>query len=230
MSSEYSSTDLSTLTFGSHSLRTQVDDHGEIWWVAKDVGDLLGLLNTRKSLAKCPANELGVTTGYTSAGLRQMITVNELGVYRLIFQSRKPEAEAFKLWVFKVLRTLRQTGAYVMPGRGPSKSSHHLPPKLRSVQEMAHVSEMLLAVWTTLRQAEGPLTNTEIAAKTCVQLRTVQRHTRYLLQLGLLDLYETFPQHLFLIAEQADKRHAAYYQRLERLAAIVEQRQHRLFA
>jgi hypothetical protein len=43
--------------------------------------------------------------------------VNEPGLYRLIFQSRKPEAEKFKTWVFTdVLPQIRRTGAYAQPG------------------------------------------------------------------------------------------------------------------
>lgn len=42
-----------------------------------------------------------------------MICINEPGLYRLIFQSRKPEAEKFKRWVFHdVLPQIRKTGSY----------------------------------------------------------------------------------------------------------------------
>jgi hypothetical protein len=42
-----------------------------------------------------------------------MLTVNEPGLYRLIFQSRKPEAEKFKTWVFTaVLPQIRRTGTF----------------------------------------------------------------------------------------------------------------------
>jgi hypothetical protein len=42
-----------------------------------------------------------------------MLTVNEPGLYRLIFQSHKPEAEQFKTWVFTaVLPQIRRTGAF----------------------------------------------------------------------------------------------------------------------
>ena len=47
-----------------------------------------------------------------------MLVVNEPGLYRLVFQSRKPEAEAFKTWVFtEVLPSIRKTGTYTVPGR-----------------------------------------------------------------------------------------------------------------
>ena len=40
--------------------------------------------------------------------------VNEPGLYRLIFKSRKPEAEGFKRWVAQeVLPKIRKTGGYI---------------------------------------------------------------------------------------------------------------------
>jgi hypothetical protein len=45
-----------------------------------------------------------------------MLFINEPGLYRLIFKSRKPEAESFKTWVFtEVLPSIRKTGAYAEP-------------------------------------------------------------------------------------------------------------------
>jgi prophage antirepressor-like protein len=41
-------------------------------------------------------------------GLRKMLIVNEYGIYETVFESRKPEAKAFKRWVFDLLKTLRQ--------------------------------------------------------------------------------------------------------------------------
>lgn len=45
-----------------------------------------------------------------------MLIVNEPGFYRLIFQSRKPEAKKFKCWVFhEVLPSIRKNGYYISP-------------------------------------------------------------------------------------------------------------------
>ena len=42
-----------------------------------------------------------------------MLTVNEFGLYSLIFTSRKPEAKRFRKWVTsEVLPAIRQTGRY----------------------------------------------------------------------------------------------------------------------
>ena len=101
------------LTFNKHTVRTVIID-GVPWFVAKDVSDVLGLKNVSKSLKNFPENEKGVTTGYTLGGSQEMLIVNEPGLYRLIFQSRKSEAEQFKTWVFtSVLPQIRQTGFFI---------------------------------------------------------------------------------------------------------------------
>ncbi len=53
---------------------------------------------------------------HTPGGPQSVTVLSEPGLYRLIFQSRKPSAEAFKKWVFgEVLPSLRKTGAYAIP-------------------------------------------------------------------------------------------------------------------
>ena len=50
--------------------------------------------------------------------------ITESGVYKLVFKSRKPNAEAFTDWVTdEVLPTLRKTGSYEMPKQKPEKKN-----------------------------------------------------------------------------------------------------------
>jgi len=88
------------------------------WFIAKDVCDILGIQNYRDTLAKqIPENEKGVDTIYTPGGKQKLLTVNEPDLYRLVFQSRKPEAEKFKTWVFtEVLPSIRRTGMFLPEG------------------------------------------------------------------------------------------------------------------
>ena len=58
---------------------------------------------------------LSSTEGHSSkrGGARFLNVVNEPGLYRLIFSSRKKEALEFQLWVYhEVLPSIRQTGSY----------------------------------------------------------------------------------------------------------------------
>lgn len=95
------------------------DKDGEPWFVAKEVCDILGVSNSRDAISRrIPAEErASVVLTDVSSSTRNTITanvVNESGLYRLIFTSRKKEAEAFKNWVFSVvLPTIRKTGGYI---------------------------------------------------------------------------------------------------------------------
>jgi len=101
------------LSFQSRAVRTVLIG-GAPWFVAKDVCDILGLGNTTETLRNFPVDEKGFNTTDTPGGKQEMVIVNEPGLYRLIFQSRKPEAERFKSWVFNtVLPQIRQTGAFI---------------------------------------------------------------------------------------------------------------------
>lgn len=58
--------------------------------------------------------------------------LTESGVYKLVFKSRKPDAEKFTDWVTdEVLPTLRKTGSYEMPKKKPTYKE-----KLPSVNQM----------------------------------------------------------------------------------------------
>lgn len=113
------------------SVRTKVID-GVPWFVGKDVCDLLGLVNSRKSLQALDEDEKGVTNCYTLGGNQNLTFINESGLYHLIFISRKPEAKAIRRWVTgTVLPSIRRTGSYSISNNRP-ESTNRLPlPKFR---------------------------------------------------------------------------------------------------
>lgn len=82
-----------------------VEVAGEWWAVAKDVCDALALKNPRKAVSSLK----GVTKGYTltDGGEQEVNLICEKDIYRLVFKSRKPEAEAFQDWVFETIKELR---------------------------------------------------------------------------------------------------------------------------
>jgi prophage antirepressor-like protein len=76
---------------------------GEPWFVAKDVCHALGLKNSRQvvddHLDEDELSDVRISDTRSSNGViqsRSMTVVSESGVYALIFQSRKPEARAFR--------------------------------------------------------------------------------------------------------------------------------------
>lgn len=79
--------------------------------------------------------------------------LTESGVYKLVFKSRKPNAEAFTDWVTdEVLPTLRKTGSYEMPKAKKSRSNrtalssaNMMVKNVMSVLEKAKVEPVFIA-------------------------------------------------------------------------------------
>jgi prophage antirepressor-like protein len=236
MSSQESICSFLPLHYDGCQIRTTVDPRGMFWSAAKDICAILGIANHREAMTRLDDDEKRLVLTDTPGGAQDILMVNEPGLYTLILGSRKPEAKAFKRWVtHDILPTLRQTGAYVLhtappvPVQQPDQLSltSQLPPLKPRVKEHAEISLHLVAVWRVLRDATTALDNRDIAQLSGVGERTTRAHTRYLLQLGFLDVYETFPRHLYVITQEEAIHQSAYWQRLERIAAIFEAR-HRL--
>lgn len=84
---------------------------GEWWAVLADICKPLGL-RAFKISQRLGDDLLSKYTIPDRFGRSQdMLIVNEIGIYKTIFKSRKREAEAFQDWVFSVIKYLReQTG------------------------------------------------------------------------------------------------------------------------
>lgn len=87
--------------------------HGEPWFVAKDVCDVLGIEKYRDAVSRLDEDERESVLVDTLGGMQKMTAVSESGLYSLIFQSRKPEARKFRKWVTgEVLPSIRKKGYY----------------------------------------------------------------------------------------------------------------------
>jgi anti-repressor protein len=108
--------DTQVFTFKAFAVRA-VTKNGEPWFVAADVCNVLGIGNSRDAMGRLPAtmrDDVGITD---TIGRNQIVNaVNEAGLYKLAFTSRKPEAEAFTDWVASdVLPAIRKHGMYATP-------------------------------------------------------------------------------------------------------------------
>ncbi len=99
-------------TFETHAVRTVIKD-GEIWFVAADVCETLGIKNPTDALTRLDDDESALATIEGIPGGQLVNIVNEFGLYSLILTSRKPQAKRFKRWVIhEVLPAIRKTGRY----------------------------------------------------------------------------------------------------------------------
>lgn len=99
-------------TFGSVRVIMQND---EPWFVAKDVCEILEL-DVFKVNQRLDNDLLSKYVVEDSLGRKSNVTIwNESALYDAIFESRKPEARAFRKWVMEeVLPSIRKTGGYHM--------------------------------------------------------------------------------------------------------------------
>jgi prophage antirepressor-like protein len=101
--------------FKGADVRVLQDDHGEPWFIAKDVADLLEYANPHEAVrSHCKGVREMLTP--TAGGDQVMKVIPERDVYRLVMRSKMPAAEAFEEWVVgEVLPTIRKTGEYQRP-------------------------------------------------------------------------------------------------------------------
>ena len=91
-----------------------LEKDSDIWFVGKDVAEVLGYSNTRDALAKHVDNEdkadVAIHDGRQN---RSMTIINESGLYSLVLSSKLPNAKKFKRWVTsEVLPSIRKHGMY----------------------------------------------------------------------------------------------------------------------
>ena len=94
---------------------TTIND--EPYFVGKDVAGILGYTNTPKAIRDHVDDEDKLTERIVLSGQnREVIFINESGLYSLILSSKLPTARKFKRWVTsEVLPSIRKTGAYIVP-------------------------------------------------------------------------------------------------------------------
>jgi prophage antirepressor-like protein len=101
--------------YGDSAIRVLKDEKtSEPLWVAKDVCDVLELKDVNRSCSKLDDDEKLMLKVCVSGQNREMICINESGLYSLIFRSNKQEAKPFKRWVtHEVLPSIRKNGNYL---------------------------------------------------------------------------------------------------------------------
>ena len=95
------------------SVRT-IDHEGDVWFVGKDVAEILGYTNPSKALADHVDEEDKLNNeSLSSLGQRGGWLINESGLYSLVLSSKLPTAKQFKRWITKeVIPSIRKTGGY----------------------------------------------------------------------------------------------------------------------
>ena len=110
--------EIQTFNFENQQVRT-IEIENEPYFVGKDITEILGYSNSRDALYKHVDEEDKLTSQIATSGQnRNMVVINESGLYSLILSSKLPNAKKFKRWVTsEVLPTIRKHGAYLTPDK-----------------------------------------------------------------------------------------------------------------
>ena len=100
--------------FHGQEVRTVMFDD-ELWFVGKDIAEILGYVNSRDALAKHVDEDDKLRSQIATAGqMRNQTVINESGLYSLILSSKLPQAKEFKRWVTsEVLPAIRKQGGFI---------------------------------------------------------------------------------------------------------------------
>lgn len=77
--------------------------------VLKDVAEALNYRDASDAGRNLPDKYKGAHKVRTLGGIQELTTVSEVGLYRLISRSNKPEAQEFQEWIFETIKQLRQS-------------------------------------------------------------------------------------------------------------------------
>ena len=133
---------LQVFSYNGNNVRT-VERNGDIWFVAKDVCDVLDIQNTTQAIQNLDNDERAM---FYIGRQGEANIISESGVYALVLRSNKPEAKNFSRWVRKeVLPTIRRTGAYFANGEQPALPSGVLD-GARLIFEVAGIKDNQLSL------------------------------------------------------------------------------------
>ena len=86
----------------------------EFYFNLKDCCRVLDIKNHKDAASRLNPKGVVITDLLTNGGVQKANFINESNFYKLVFQSRKPEAEKFADWVTdEVLPAIRKHGAYI---------------------------------------------------------------------------------------------------------------------
>lgn len=132
--------------FEDKPIRAALDENGEPLFVANDVCKILGIADPKQAIERLDDDE---RRGYdipTGGGIQFMSCITEAGLYRLLFTSRKPEAERIKRWIaHDVLPSIRKTGSYAI-ALTPAQQILMIAQHMVDLEQQAKQTQLVLEV------------------------------------------------------------------------------------
>ena len=139
--------------FNENNMHTNITIKGTIenpLFRASDVGEVLEISNVRQSIHNFDDTEKVVVITTDSIGREQSVSfLTELGLYQLLFVSRKPIAKIFKKWVCEVIKEIRIQGSYQLENKIKEQEN-----QLKEKDEELEENKKMLSELENLKQNE----------------------------------------------------------------------------
>lgn len=133
-----------------------IEQDGDPWFVAADVCRALELEDTGRATSRLDEDELTRIKIVSGGQNREVIAVNEPGLYSLVLGSRKPEAKVFKRWItHDVIPAIRKTGGYIH-GADSMTSDELMAKALLVAQKTIENQKLRLSTLTVQNQIMKP--------------------------------------------------------------------------
>ena len=147
--------ELRTFNYGETTVRT-TEINGEPWFVLKDVCEVLGLSDTNRTAERLDADELTRIKLVSGGPARELIAINESGLYKVILRSDKPEAKPFRKWVTsEVLPSIRKSGGYIA-GQEAMSPEELMASALLMAQKTIEARDARISALTVQNQIMAP--------------------------------------------------------------------------
>jgi len=172
--------DLTIFKFEEKEVRT-VEVNGEIWFVLKDVCNVLNLSNPTIVASRLEEDEVSKfdlgRSNITGGG--EINIINESGLYNVILRSDKPEAKKFKRWVtHEVLPSIRKTGGYIPASDGDTEADIMAKALVIAHKTLEEKEKRLKAAENKALQLEEENDTLEIALNQSLKFYTVAKYNK----------------------------------------------------
>ena len=176
-----------------------IEKNGEPWFLGRDITEALGYQNGSRDIDRHVDREDITTEQIVLSGQRrEVILINESGLYSLIMGSRLPNAKKFKRWVTsEVLPQIRKTGGYHLP--------QTYSEALRALAEKAEQNEKLLADNQRMRPKEI-FADAVAASKTSILIGELAKLiTQNGYEIGQTRMFKYLREHGYLIKDGSSR-------------------------
>lgn len=97
------------------SVRTVTDKASNVWFVGKDIADVLKYQNGSRDICRhVDEEDIHKEMFFDGVQNRETLFINESGLYALILGSKLPTAKKFKRWITcEVIPSIRKNGGYI---------------------------------------------------------------------------------------------------------------------